>query len=156
MSTLLALGLANAACAALLAVPAYLVGRFTRRPALAHALWLLVLLKLVTPPMVRPGLAWLPAENEPRAPAQVARLPEPVEAPLTTIIAEPPRVNFQLKPATASAPETWVGTQARPMTVVGHPKKPETPPSSLSAPVEDERHAGVVELALVVWVAGAL
>ena len=65
MSTLLALALANAACAAVLAVPAYLVSRYTRRPALAHALWLLVLLKLITPPLIRPGLPWLPAAGGP-------------------------------------------------------------------------------------------
>lgn len=64
MSTLVALGLANAVCAAALAVPAYLVGRYARRPALAHALWLLVLLKLVTPPVFRPNLAWLPADSQ--------------------------------------------------------------------------------------------
>src|SRR5687767_3429124 len=69
MSTLVALGLANAAIAALLAIPAYLVSRRGRRPALAHALWLLVLLKLLTPPLIRPDLPWLPAEPAEEAPA---------------------------------------------------------------------------------------
>lgn len=62
MSPLLSLVLANAAGALVLAVPAYLVGRWGRRPALAHGLWVLVLLKLVTPPLFPLPFAWLPAE----------------------------------------------------------------------------------------------
>ena len=38
MTTFLQIGLANAVCAALLAVPAVIAGRL-RRPALAHGLW---------------------------------------------------------------------------------------------------------------------
>jgi beta-lactamase regulating signal transducer with metallopeptidase domain len=52
MSTLVALALSNIAMAGAMAVPAALVGWWGRRPAVAHALWLLVLLKLVTPPLV--------------------------------------------------------------------------------------------------------
>src|SRR5262249_39481023 len=37
--------------ASVLALVALLVGRLVRRPALAHALWLLVLVKLITPPL---------------------------------------------------------------------------------------------------------
>ena len=43
--------LANALVALFLAVLAALIGRCVRRPALAHALWLIVLLKLITPPL---------------------------------------------------------------------------------------------------------
>jgi WD40 repeat protein/beta-lactamase regulating signal transducer with metallopeptidase domain len=75
MTTLLAIVLANAACAAVLAIPAFLLGRYGRRPALAHALWLLVLLKLVTPPVMRPTLFWLPAEMAPAAKTPVAYAP---------------------------------------------------------------------------------
>ena len=53
MDELLQIGLSNAVVAVLLAVPAALAGRYCRRPALVHALWLLVLLKLVTPPLLR-------------------------------------------------------------------------------------------------------
>jgi beta-lactamase regulating signal transducer with metallopeptidase domain len=42
--------LANAAMAVVLAVPAYL-SRWWKRPAVTHALWLLVLLRLVAPPL---------------------------------------------------------------------------------------------------------
>ncbi len=61
MHPLTYLGLANAVCAGLLAVLAVVVGRCFRRPALTHCLWLLVLIKLVTPPLFALPLAWLPA-----------------------------------------------------------------------------------------------
>lgn len=52
MNTLLEIGLSNALMATVLAIPAALATRFSRRPGLAHALWLLVLLKFITPPLV--------------------------------------------------------------------------------------------------------
>lgn len=58
METLLQIGLSNALVATLLALVAVCVGRFCRRPALTHSLWLLVLLKLITPPLVSVPLPW--------------------------------------------------------------------------------------------------
>src|SRR4051812_43592027 len=58
------MGLANALLAALLAALALAAGRFSRRPALAHSLWVLVLLKLVTPPVVPlPVPGWRGSES---------------------------------------------------------------------------------------------
>jgi beta-lactamase regulating signal transducer with metallopeptidase domain len=96
MDALVWAGLANAVLAAGLAILAALLGRlFHRRPALVHALWLLVLLKLVTPPLVRPGLSWSPAGE----PAQVAELPAAEIEPVSSRgFAEP-------GPAPAPAPE---------------------------------------------------
>jgi bla regulator protein BlaR1 len=51
MRTFLEFGLANAVMATVLAVLAAGIGLFCRRPAVRHTLWLLVLLKLVTPPV---------------------------------------------------------------------------------------------------------
>jgi len=51
MSTLLEVGIRNAAMATVLAMFVAVVVRFARRPALSHALWLLVLLRLVMPPI---------------------------------------------------------------------------------------------------------
>ena len=59
MDTALRLLLTNAATAAVVAAVALVASRFVRRPALAHALWLLALVKLVTPPLV--PLPLLPA-----------------------------------------------------------------------------------------------
>src|SRR3954453_7775764 len=76
METALHVGLGNALAAALLALAAaagtYL---FRRRPALVHGLWLLVLLKLVTPPLL-----WIPVPLLPAAPAGPAAEAEPVVA----------------------------------------------------------------------------
>jgi len=53
MNYLLLAGLNNAAWAAALAVVVAIIARFVhRRPAMVHALWLLVLLKLVTPSLI--------------------------------------------------------------------------------------------------------
>jgi len=51
VSALLQIGLVNALLAALLACLVGLVARKLRRPALTHALWIVVLAKLVTPPI---------------------------------------------------------------------------------------------------------
>jgi beta-lactamase regulating signal transducer with metallopeptidase domain len=56
VETLLLVGVSNAVVAGALAVVAGAAGRLCRRPALAHSLWLLVLLKLVTPPLVHLSL----------------------------------------------------------------------------------------------------
>ncbi len=72
MPPLMHLGLANAACAAVLAILAVVVGRVCRRPALTHALWLLVLIKLITPPVFSIPLAWLPAAADEEAAVVIA------------------------------------------------------------------------------------
>src|SRR5690349_4405954 len=93
MPALLQIGLANAVCAAVLAALAVVAGRWCRRPALTHSLWLLVLLKLITPPVWPLSLPWLPeatpepALTAPAAPVAQAEEPErpavlpPVPAP---------------------------------------------------------------------------
>ena len=52
METALRLVLTNAAAAAVIATVALVASRLVRRPAVAHALWLMALVKLVTPPLV--------------------------------------------------------------------------------------------------------
>lgn len=52
MTGFIEIGLSNVAMAALLAIVAASVNRCWRRPALTHALWLLVLVKLITPPLI--------------------------------------------------------------------------------------------------------
>lgn len=68
MDIVLQVGLSNAVAATLLAVVAFAVDRLFRRPALSHACWLLVVLKLVTPPLVRVPLPWTAAPR-PDSPA---------------------------------------------------------------------------------------
>jgi bla regulator protein BlaR1 len=77
MRTIVDAGLGNAAAVALLAIVAWLVSRLGGRPAWAHCAWLLVLLKLVTPPLVSVPLAW-PTRLAAAAPViEVARPPAP-------------------------------------------------------------------------------
>lgn len=83
MDSLLEIAVSNAVAASLLALAAGAAGHFCRRPALTHGLWLLVLLKLVTPPLVSIPLPWpAPAEVPSRAsPEAAARsiTPAPVD-----------------------------------------------------------------------------
>src|SRR5262245_52355694 len=58
MHWLISTGLTNAALATLLAVAAWIVARMCRLPALTHLLWVIVLLKLLTPPHVQAPIAW--------------------------------------------------------------------------------------------------
>src|SRR6516162_6747393 len=64
----LQIGLTNAALAMVLALAVAGVARWCGRPVLVHALWLLVLLKLVTPPLVIIPIAW-PADAAPKTTA---------------------------------------------------------------------------------------
>ncbi len=52
MAWLLSIGLTNALLATLLSLAAFALGRWLRRPALAHLLWIVVLAKLLTPPLL--------------------------------------------------------------------------------------------------------
>lgn len=82
MQSLLQIGLSNAACAALLALLAAAVSRLApRRPALSHAAWVLVLLKLLTPPLWTIPLPSLQPSGQTPVPVQVAAQPTPVEIP---------------------------------------------------------------------------
>ncbi len=82
--------LGNLAVATALAGVALVVGRWANRPALAHVLWLLVLLKLLTPPVVTIPVKCLPARPEVSAAPPVVR-PAPVTPAEFTpvVVAEP-------------------------------------------------------------------
>ena len=61
---LLQMGLSNACFALALAIVAMVVGAATKRPHLAHLLWLLVFVKLVTPPIVTILEVTIPGQPE--------------------------------------------------------------------------------------------
>ncbi len=179
MSTVIEVGLANAVVALVLALLALLAGRLSRRPALAHMLWVLVLVKLVTPPLFRVALPWWrAAEEAPEpvaaaverpAPREVVTLPPaptPVPAPtmppfarledLVSAKAAPPMqeaVPMRQDVAAAAVPPV-VEPVAAPPAVVEQPR-PEPEPVR-AEPVPIDRWAGVVELAAVVWLGGAV
>lgn len=58
MHAVLEIVLSNLLVAGLLALLAAVVGLWDRRPAITHALWLLVMLKLVTPPLFECPIPW--------------------------------------------------------------------------------------------------
>jgi beta-lactamase regulating signal transducer with metallopeptidase domain len=103
MDTLLHVGLGNAVLAGVLAIVVGLLLRILRRPALAHALWLLVLLKLVTPPLVSLPCPWPAGEAEPLAPTGDTQeeAPGAADAELGPVVLEPPQ---GIEPSPATAP----------------------------------------------------
>ena len=79
----------NVTVACFLALLAVVVHRFTKRPAIAHLLWLVVLVKLVTPPLFHLPLvpnAWASAAANEAEPTRhgVTLPPEPGFAPTNT------------------------------------------------------------------------
>jgi beta-lactamase regulating signal transducer with metallopeptidase domain len=82
METLLQISLTNAVAATLLALIVGCIGLVCRRPALMHGLWLLVLLKLVTPPLLLIPIDWPTppgaVSNPPAATAEPTPTPEPL------------------------------------------------------------------------------
>src|SRR5262249_31705060 len=72
---LLRTSVSNAVAATVLALLAAIVGRVVRRPALTHALWLLVLVKLVTPPLRVLEFEW-PSSEPPGSVEVMATMPE--------------------------------------------------------------------------------
>jgi bla regulator protein blaR1 len=91
--------LSNAAVAAVLVLLALAVGYVWRAPRVRHAAWLIVLLKLVTPPLVALPLTVLPASwAEP-----------PAEPSVVHIILPAPAQSASVSPseAVAGAPTAW-------------------------------------------------
>jgi len=76
MDTLEQLVLGNAVAATALALLASAVGLVCRRPALVHSLWLLVLIKLITPPIWQVELFQVPTPSA-REIAEAPALPPP-------------------------------------------------------------------------------
>jgi bla regulator protein blaR1 len=84
VETLYRAGLSNAVSATLLALLVACLGRvLARRPAVLHCLWLLVLVKLVTPPLYELPVPWPEPLNRTREPAAGPRVVyiEPIEEP---------------------------------------------------------------------------
>jgi beta-lactamase regulating signal transducer with metallopeptidase domain len=82
MRTLLEIGVGNAVAATFLAAVAFAGARICRQPAVAHGLWLLVFVKLLTPPLLWIPISW----DSPSPPPKIELMPiahQPAEpAPL--------------------------------------------------------------------------
>jgi beta-lactamase regulating signal transducer with metallopeptidase domain len=90
IDTLLRVGLSNAASAGVLAIVLLPLARLSRRPALTHALSVLILLKLVTPPLLALPLAW-PSHAPRETPRQILAAPREasVQIELVRDVSEP-------------------------------------------------------------------
>ena len=114
---LVTVGLSNTCFALVLAIVAMLVGARAERPHLAHLLWLLVLAKLVTPPLVS-----IPVDLLPLSPESVrARLPldeAAFNAPLETLLGE---LNSQSSRITCppDVPPTGDGKRSQQRRIIG-------------------------------------
>jgi beta-lactamase regulating signal transducer with metallopeptidase domain len=102
---LLYVGLSNALAATLLAVAVAAVARLCRRPALEHALWLLVLLKLITPPLLPVSLPW----SDP-----FAAEPAPVERPVPVALVFPRQGPFDVPPRLGDLPDEQAAADPAP------------------------------------------
>ena len=97
--------LGNLALAAALALLAFVVGWKGKRPAVAHALWLLVLLKFITPPLFTVPLRILPAREVAEVPPALPRtVAVPVFVPSAVAVSLPAPAPVQAAPP---APAGW-------------------------------------------------
>lgn len=137
MQRALELGLSNAVMAGVLALVALVVTRLVRRPAVGHLVWLLVLLKLVTPPVFPVKFA-VPAavdEKVAQAKALLAAKEEPGEP-------EPPVA--EITPPASPSPAAPAGPGSSPRDApefVGPPWEPEPLPETSAPPVALARRA---------------
>jgi beta-lactamase regulating signal transducer with metallopeptidase domain len=146
--------------AALAGAVALLCRRLRPRPAVRHALWLVVLLKLLTPPLLAwpwsaPAsipLAEAPAPRPPPA-EEVVRWPAVEQATDETILAPSPEASVAALPPepapydAAFAPVAEPGLPADPA-----PPTPEGQPVAIAAHSPAERWTSLL---VVVWVGGA-
>jgi bla regulator protein BlaR1 len=112
MNDLITVALNNLLVASFFALLALAAGRWGRRPALTHSLWLLFFLKLLTPPLLPIPVSW----NSPLADAEVAQprlalamanIPEeqtpPVDTDQAEIVQEPEHAAIPTEAAEAVA-----------------------------------------------------
>jgi beta-lactamase regulating signal transducer with metallopeptidase domain len=156
VDALLGICLSNAVAATVLALLAAVAGLVCRRPAVAHALWLLVLLKLITPPLVTFPIHWAPCLSVDVTARPAERvLPEPstpaVPAP------EPAGAAVEEEPGTPAVPEAPPDAPAAVAVPVAPPAS--DMPAPAAAAVEDVKpqtpSVAWTQLLVVVWGAGS-
>ena len=134
MRTLVEYGLANAAAATLLALVALLVGLTVRRPAVRNALWVLVLVRLLLPPVWTVPITVQAPESTEEA---VAVAPTPVEPAPAVVV-----------PVDDLWPADVIVEDAAPSLLPAPLVEPADVPAEAPTPVS------VFTLVAVVWLAG--
>jgi len=145
----------NALPAAGLAIIAFLVSRIVRRPALSHALWLLVLIKLVTPPVL-PYAIGVSGQTA----ATLGMQAEPVRASSTAVSASAQQASLaeQLFPASETSGPT-IGpshSTARPQWGDGGEATPHKASGPLALDVRHRWSRWGIFAAAIVWLAGTV
>jgi beta-lactamase regulating signal transducer with metallopeptidase domain len=148
MNSLLHIALSNAVLATALALVAVVVGRFCRRPALTHGLWLLVLLKLVTPPLLKVPVGW-PASSPVLPAGPSVSTTEPVE----------PSINVPFARGEPDEPEAFAPAEEVVLTpgpaIPADASPPSPPPAPATIPAEPFAvPAGWMAAGVVLWLAG--
>src|SRR5438874_5881737 len=141
MDWLLQVGLSNAVVATILAVIAALAGWVGRRPALTHALWLLVLIKLITPPFYPVSVSWFPS-SPPK--------PMPVVVAETQVADVPPLAEAN------GANEELLQPEAEGVPPSDDRIEPAAPQARASAAPDGEPPFSWKEAALAVWFVGTV
>ena len=151
MTNLFVLGLTNAIVATVLAIVVWCVTRVWRQPPLVQLLWVLVLVKLVTPPLVA-------------IPLRIESQPAHASEPTTTLV---PTELPEIEPSTAiatvnKAPHAETSASA-PIAVPGPVLEPIRATSvNKPAPIERGRYTDAsreplnwISLPLTVWITGS-
>jgi len=178
MSTLLQIALSNAVAATVLAIIAAIVTPYLRHPKLRHALWLLVLIKLVTPPVWRLSVS-IPASlpdsfvSKPTPPLAPSPSPldfgelsrvgegrtsassvEPGEGPFISSISpspSPPDAGRRVAPSPSRQPltePTPAASTVRPHSLTAS----SSTTTSFEPPIE--RSLSIVEVLVLLWMTG--
>ncbi|MBI2803652.1 MAG: M48 family metalloprotease [Planctomycetes bacterium] len=163
--------LSNLLVASALALLAALAGLWGRRPALTHALWLLVMLKLITPPLFRCSIPWpeapSPAQNEVAQAKPVVTNTKPItkqEKPIAAPLVHPPAPDEAPPPVLPAELQKQKAPppQADPPPLVLAPVVP-APPANVQAPAQPVEQAAEAstgwpwqEGLLCVWMFGSI
>ncbi|MCS7046200.1 MAG: M48 family metalloprotease [Gemmataceae bacterium] len=162
MSMLIGWLLGNVVVAALLAAFAYAAGRWLQRPPLTHGLWLLVYVKLLTPPLMPVAVGW---PDKPSRINDVARdLPVEPVMPMATLPATPQTLPVAPKvDDPVSRPETQ-GKLTVNTVIATQPKQ--SPAASQVIPPQEDKFATAVPpggywsrlpmLVGMIWLAGTV
>src|SRR5438552_7291192 len=125
----------NTLLAAVLALAALAISRVFRRPAVSHALWLIVLLKLLTPPLWHIALPLLPAQN--------AKPP----LPPTELSMPPAKTDERIELASAEADPTYSIDERIESAYVEAPVK--------RIPLPHHPRLNLADWLLITWVGGS-
>src|ERR1700678_2382068 len=159
MEALIQFGIANAGAAAVLAIGVALITRVWRNPRLAHALWLIVLLRLVAPPLFRIPVSspdWL-AQRTPAIQSQTVNDVE-LSVPLPVANERGARDLTRASDLTLAArdadPDTSVRSSERRLEPVAPTLPPSNVASSFPSPASTATPIHLLNALAAIWIAG--